>query len=102
MVIHTVYFWLNEDAPAAEAEKLAQSCRSLLGKIPVVRHLWAGGPADTPRRDIIDSSYAVGLTVVLDDAGKSHDVYQEHPLHKEFIERHKAHWKKVQIYDFAD
>jgi len=101
MLIHSVYFWLNDDAPAGEAKKLAESCVTLLGKIPGVRHLWAGGPADTPRRDVIDSSYSVGLTVVLDDAGKSHDVYQEHPLHKEFIALHKANWKKVQIFDAA-
>ena len=35
-----------------EAAALAESCRSLLGKIPTVRHLWAGGPANTPRRDM--------------------------------------------------
>lgn len=102
MLIHVVYFWLNENAPADEAAKLAEGCRSLLGKIPGVRHLWAGGPADTPKREVIDTSYAVGLIVVLDDAGKSHDVYQEHPLHKQFIERHKTHWKKVQIFDSSD
>ena len=99
MLVHMVYFWLNDDAPSGEADALAEGCRSLLGKIPGVRHLWAGGPADTPRREIIDVSYAVGLCVILDDAGKSHDIYQEHPLHKEFLAKHKAHWKKVQIFD---
>ena len=52
----------------------------------------------TPR-DVVDNSYGVGLTVVLDDV-KGHDVYQEHPLHKEFIARNKPNWKRVQIYDF--
>ena len=37
----------------------------------------------TPR-DVVDNSYDVGLCVVLDDSA-GHDVYQEHPLHKEFI-----------------
>ena len=100
MLVHVVYFWLNDNAPAGEAQSLADSCKNLLGKIPSVRHLWAGGPADTPPREIIDTTYAVGLYVVLDDMS-AHDVYQEHPLHKEFIARHKSHWKRVQIYDFA-
>ena len=100
MLVHSVYFWLNDNAPAGEAAKLAESCQTLLGKIPGVRHLWAGGPAGTPKRDIIDSSYTIGLIVVLDDDHKSHDVYQEHPLHMEFIARHKPNWKRVQIYDF--
>ena len=101
MLIHVVYFWLTDNAPAGEAQKLAESCRSLLGKIPGVRHLWAGSPAETPRREVIDSSFAVGLIVVLDDVGKSHDLYQQHPLHLEFIARHKPYWKRVQVYDTA-
>lgn len=101
MLVHVVYFWLNDNAPRGEAERLAESCRTLLGKIPSVRHLWSGGPAKTPRREIIDTSYDVGLCVVLDDLA-AHDAYQEHPLHKEFIALHKAHWKRVQIYDFEE
>jgi len=99
MLVHTVYFWLKPTAPAGEREKLARSCVELLGKVPTVRQLWAGAPAATPKRDIIDASYDVGLTVILDDM-PGHDVYQEHPLHKEFIARHKDHWQRVQIYDF--
>jgi hypothetical protein len=98
MVVHTVYFWLNETSPAGEGQRLSESCLTLLGKIPGVRHIWTGRPAATPKRDVIDNSYDVGLTVILDDL-PAHDVYQDHPLHKEFIARHKAHWKRVQIYD---
>lgn len=98
MLIHTVYFWLKPTAPQSEQQRLTQSCRELLGKIPTVKHLYAGPPAATPKREVIDASYAVGLTVILDDL-PAHDVYQEHPLHKEFIARHKEHWQRVQIYD---
>jgi hypothetical protein len=98
MFIHTVYFWLTDDAPAAAREQLKNDCLALLGKIPTARHVWAGVPAMTPR-DVVDNTYAVGLTVVLDDV-KGHDEYQVHPLHKEFIARNKQHWKRVQIYDF--
>lgn len=100
MFIHTVYFWLKNGTSAAAQRQLAEDCRELLGKIPTVRHLWAGKPAMTPR-EVVDNSYGVGLTVVLDDAA-GHDVYQEHPLHKEFIERNKAHWARVQVYDFVE
>jgi hypothetical protein len=98
MLIHTVYFWVDATASAADREQLARDCRELLGKIPVVRQLWAGPPALTPRA-VVDNSYAVGLTVVLDDVA-AHDVYQEHPWHKEFIARHQPHWARVQVYDF--
>ena len=99
MFVHTVYFWMAPHAGEAERAQLARDCREYLGKILAVRHLWAGVPAMTPR-DVVDNSYGVGLTVVLDDA-KGHDVYQEHPLHKEFIARNKQNWTRVQIYDFV-
>jgi len=98
MLVHTVYFWIKEGAPAGERGRLLSSCRELLGKVPTVKHFWAGQPAGTPKREVIDASYDVAITVVLEDM-KAHDVYQEHPLHKEFISRHKENWKRVQVYD---
>jgi hypothetical protein len=64
----------------------------------MVRHLWVGQAAMTPR-PVVDNSYHVGLCAILDD-GAAHDVYQTHPLHLEFTARYKAHWQRVQVYDF--
>ena len=99
MFIHTVYFWLKPGTPAAARQQLIDDCVAYLGKVPTVRQLFAGVPANTPR-EVVDNSYGVGLTVVLDDVA-GHDVYQEHPLHKEFIARNKEHWQRVQIYDYV-
>lgn len=52
----------------------------------------------TPR-EIVDNSYDVGLCVVLENAA-AHDVYQQHPLHLQFIARNKAAWQRIQVYDF--
>lgn len=98
MFIHTVYFWMKSGSPDAARQQLVADAKELLGKIPTVRHLWAGRPAMTPR-EVVDNSYDVGLTVVLDDS-PGHDVYQVHELHQQFIARNKAHWDRVQIYDF--
>ena len=100
MFIHTVYFWLKPDSDKVARRQLVADCREYLGKIPAVRHLWTGVPALTPR-EVVDNSYGVGLTVVLDDTA-GHDVYQEHTLHREFITRNKAHWARVQVYDFVE
>jgi hypothetical protein len=98
MFIHHVYFWLKPETPATAKEKLVADCRSLLVKIPGVKQLWAGEPAGTSR-DVVDNSYSVGLAVIFPDAA-AHDVYQKHALHLEFIERNKAHWERVSVYDF--
>jgi hypothetical protein len=99
MFIHTVYFWLKPNTPSAAVDQLLADCHQLLTTIPSVRHLWAGRPANTPR-DVVDNSYAVGLTVILEDSA-GHDVYQTHEAHLQFIARHKANWQRVQIYDFV-
>ena len=98
MFVHAIFFWLNPGTPDGARQQLVADSKAYLSKIPTVRHVWAGRPAMTPR-DVVDNTYDVGLLVAIDDAA-GHDVYQEHPLHKEFIARNKPHWKRVQIYDF--
>ena len=98
MFVHVVLFWLNDGAPEGARAQLGEECQTYLAKIPTVRQLWTGRPAMTPRA-VVDNSYDVGLCVVLDDDA-GHDVYQVHELHKQFIERNKKNWKKVQVYDF--
>jgi hypothetical protein len=100
MFIHHVRFWMKSGTPEIAQHALIADCKKYLGAIPTVRQLWAGPPAMTPR-EVVDNSYAVGLCVVLDDSA-GHDVYQEHALHTEFIERNKAHWERVQVVDFKD
>ena len=66
MFVHCVYFWLNDGVPAEERRVLMNDCEDILSEIPTVRHIWSGTPADRPR-DVVDSSYDVGLCVVLDE-----------------------------------
>ena len=95
--IHTVLFWLNENADDESKKQLLEDCKSLLGSIPTVQYLAVGQPADTSR-DVVDNSYDVGLVVhFADKAG--HDYYQEAEKHLEFIERNRDIWKRVQVYD---
>ena len=98
MFIHTVYFWLSDDAGEDVRDRMLADCTELLSKIPGARHVWAGTPAMTPR-PVVDHSYTIGLCVAYDDQ-KGHDDYQVHPLHQEFGNRYKKYWKRVQIYDF--
>jgi hypothetical protein len=98
MFVHFVLFWMKPGTSDASRTQLVEDCKTYLGKVPTVRNLWSGPPAMTPR-EVVDNTYDVALCVVLDDVA-GHDVYQEHPLHKEFIARNKEHWQRVQIYDF--
>jgi hypothetical protein len=48
----------------------------------------------------VDNSYDVGLCVVFEDRA-GHDFYQTHPLHLEFIAKHKPNWERIRAMDFA-
>ncbi len=101
--VHAVYFYLKKDGPKDEVEKLIQDSHTLLGKIPSVRGLWAGRPADkaksTPKVAVTD--YTVGLLVLFEDyAGLQ--AYLDHPLHTEYLEKHGKHWDRVSVYDFMN
>ena len=99
MFTHVVLFWQKPGTHADQRDALLRDCNALLSKIPTVKHLWAGPAAMTPR-EVVDNSYDIGLCVVFEDRA-GHDVYQKHPLHEQFIANNKAHWERVQVYDFS-
>lgn len=92
--LHVVFFYLNNPG---DADALAQGCRKHLTNIPGVLRLDVGKPAGTPR-DVVDNDYGVALVVEFADAA-AHDVYQDHPDHRRFIEENKRYWSGVKVFD---
>ena len=82
MFVHAVYFWLKVES--------LRGCES-------VREMFIGVPAATSR-PVIDRSYTFALVVMFDDL-VGHDAYQEHPIHKAFVDTFGGYWTKLQIYD---
>ena len=97
MLVHAVYFWLK---PELSAEQRADFRRGVetLGGIKGVESVYIGAPAATERRPVIDTSYSVSLVVLCKNVA-AHDAYQVDPIHLKFVERYKAFWTRVQIYD---
>ncbi len=99
--VHAVYFYLKKDAPKDEVAKLIQASHTLLGKIPTVRGLWVGRPAEKSTPKVAVTDYTVGLLVLFEDyAGLQ--TYLDHPLHTEYLEKHGKHWDRVSVYDFMN
>jgi len=42
----------------------------------------------------------VGLVVYFDDQ-KGYNTYLKHPSHVTLVEKHKARWEKIVVYDFV-
>jgi hypothetical protein len=96
--VHTVIFFLKKDAPANEADSVIGDTQKLLAKIPSVREIRAGRPAEKTS-PVAVKDYQVGLLVLFDDVDGLH-AYSDHPLHKEFVANHEKHFEKVAVYDF--
>jgi hypothetical protein len=97
MIVHNVYFSLNQNSPAAR-QKLVEDCYKYLTGHPGVVYFSAGILCDELARPVNDREFDVGLHVVFRTLA-DHDAYQQHPRHLQFIEENKPAWKKVRVFD---
>lgn len=96
MIVHQVFFWLKNSNNDLQA--VMEGCKSI-GKLKSADSYQVGVPASTTKREVIDDSYHIALTVNFKSIA-DHDIYQEDPIHLDFIAEHKDKWEKVRIYDF--
>jgi hypothetical protein len=99
-LIHHVFFWLKNRDSKEDLNKLLEGLRGL-EKIESVRQLHIGVPADTEQRDVVDATYSASELMIFDDTAAQR-LYQDHPIHKKFIERYGHLWEKVIVYDSMD
>jgi len=97
--VHTVIFYLKKDAPAGEADDLIADAHSMLAKIPTVRELRIGRPSEKSTPGFGVKDYHVGLMILFDNA-EGLQTYDQHPLHKQYVEKHLKFIDKVLVYDF--
>lgn len=96
-LVHHVFFWLKNPGSVADRDKLVVGVKTL-SKIETIRKLHVGTLASTEKRDVVDTSWDVSELMFFDDtAGQK--VYQDHPIHQEFIKNYSHLWSKVVVYD---
>ena len=97
---HHVYFWLkDENKNAADRAAFEKGLAGLFEIPEVLGGRWAV-PAKMEPRPVLDQSWDYAITMQFDGMA-GHDVYQEHPLHKQFLEDFRSWWAQVQIKDLA-
>lgn len=94
---HMVYFSLKDNSPAGIERQLA-ACRKYLTDHPGVVYFGLGTRTPDLAREVNVKDFDVGLHVVFADRA-SHDTYQVHPRHIQFIEENKPHWSQVRVFD---
>ena len=100
MLAHHVYFWLKNPDSKEDLKKLLDGIKTL-EKIETVRGFHVGVPASTEKRDVVDNSYSASELILFNDVA-GQNVYQDHPIHKKFVENCSALWTKVIVYDSMD
>ena len=99
-LLHHVFFWLNNPNSEADKKQLIAGLKTLKG-IPTIKQIHIGTLASTEKRDVVDTSWDVSELMFFDDeAGQK--VYQDHPIHLEFVKNNSHLWKKVVVYDSID
>jgi len=96
-LIHNVYFGLKEDLSEEEREDFLRGLKSL-ETISSVDRFYAGPPAATESRGVVDNSFSYALVVWFKDVA-AHDAYQIDPIHLKFVEESKGRWDKVVVRD---
>lgn len=97
MLIHSVYFWLKNDLTGAERDYFRAEVKKL-SAVRTIEKIYVGSPATIRERDVTERSFDVALTIVFKD-GPAHDAYQVDPVHLAFVERNRASWTRVQVFD---
>ncbi len=97
MLIHSVYFWFKADADPALVARFEEGLKKLR-QIPDIRETHFGKPEITPKRPVVDDSYAWALVAIFPDLA-AHDRYQAHEIHERFVQEFSSSWQKVQVYD---
>jgi len=98
-VQHLVFCWLKEPEDVGGKERLIAASYRFLD-IPGVLHVSAGPPLPSDR-EVVDSSYDVGILITLRDE-QALEQYLPHPLHRKAVEEIVAPYvDRFLVYDFV-
>ena len=99
-LVHHVFFWLKNPGSTADRDRIVEGLKTLR-KIEAIKELRIGVVASTEKRDVVDNSWGVSELMFFEDlAGQA--IYQDHPIHQQFIKDCSHLWEKVIVYDAID
>jgi hypothetical protein len=96
MLTHHVLFWLKADTTEEQKKSFRAGLDSLKG-VETIESMYVGTPAPISRA-VVDTTYTFSLMIVFNNL-EGHNVYQEHPIHKAFLDANRQYFEKVVIYD---
>jgi len=99
-IVHHVFFWMKNPDSKADRDQLVAGVKTL-SKINTIKGLHVGVVASTEKREVVDNSWGVSELMFFEDL-EGQKVYQDHPIHLEFIKNCSHLWEKVVVYDVVE
>jgi hypothetical protein len=99
-LVHHVFFWLKNPGSVKDRDRIIEGLKTLR-KIEAIKELRIGVVASTEKRDVVDNSWAVSELMFFENEA-AQKIYQDHPIHQQFIKDCSALWDKVIVYDAMD
>jgi len=100
---HVVIFKMKKDTPTSAVSGAIADCHKMLAKIPAVRRVRVGRPAEKGTPELARKDYDFALLILVDDEDGL-KAYLEHPIHLSYVEKHGKHFdmSELKVFDFAD
>lgn len=99
-LIHNVYFTLKNPQSKEDQAALVEGLKTLK-TIEVVKKAHIGLIATTEKREVVDTDWQVSESLFFDNEADQ-QIYQDHPIHHEFIKNYSHFWSKVRVFDSLD
>ena len=97
MVLHCVYFYLEEEISEEEKKSFEKGLHELLA-IDVIYKSEIGKTGATPSRAVTDHDFDYSIVTWFKTL-KDYETYANHPDHIEFIGKYEMFWEYVKVYD---
>lgn len=97
MILHSVFFYLNDNAAIDTAGNMKKEILSDLANIDTVRDIWAG-PPEGIERDVVDNDYAMSLHALFEDK-EALQSYQTDEVHVAFVDKYKSFFERIRVFD---
>ncbi|MDQ8003999.1 MAG: Dabb family protein [Pedobacter sp.] len=96
-IVHHVFFWLKNPSSKVDRDQLVSGLKTLK-KIESIKAIHIGVVASTEKREVVDNSWSVSELMFFETL-EGQKIYQDHPIHQEFIKNCSHLWNKVLVYD---
>lgn len=94
---HYLLFWLKDELTTEEKKNFANFFEGLK-KLPYVKNLRYGGPANSAPRSVLDNSFSYNAIMEF-DSQEELDAYGKLPGHIALIQHYSQFWSKMAVHD---